>query len=84
VKPALRLPIVAYVVVIAAMGLAALTMDAPWVIIGALLFMASDSLLASERFVVSAISPYRASTRFAVWVLYYLAQLAIMLSFLLR
>ena len=41
------------------MGLAALTTHSVFVIAGALLFMASDGLLATERFLVSAISPYR-------------------------
>lgn len=84
VKPALRLPILIHEIAIAAMGLAALTMDNAWVIGGALMFIASDILLASERFVVSAISPHRAWMRLAVWVLYYLAQVTITLSFLLR
>ena len=84
VKPALRLPIVVYEIAIACMGLAALTMHNAWVICGALMFIASDVMLASERFVVSAISPHRAWMRLAVWVLYYLAQVTIALSFLLR
>ena len=84
VKPAMRLPILIYVAGIAAMGLAALTTTSAFIISGALLFMASDSLLAAERFLVSAISPYRSSMRVAVWVLYYLAQLLITLGFILR
>lgn len=83
VKPALRLPIVAYEIAIAAMGLAALSMHDAWVIMGALLFIASDALLALERFVVSAISPHRPWMRLAVWVLYYAAQATIALSFLI-
>ncbi|TIM34245.1 MAG: lysoplasmalogenase, partial [Mesorhizobium sp.] len=46
-------------------------------------FMASDGLLASEKFLLSAISPHRDWTRRAVWVLYYAAQLAITMGFLL-
>ena len=45
--------------------------------------MASDGLLATEKFLVAAISPHRAWMRLAVWVLYYAAQLAITLGFLL-
>ena len=48
VKPALRLPIVVYVAGIVAMGLAALTTDSVFIIAGALLFMASDGLLATR------------------------------------
>ena len=50
---------------------------------GAILFMASDGLLATEKFLVAAISAHRAWMRFAVWALYYAAQLAITLGFLL-
>ncbi|UCI30199.1 lysoplasmalogenase [Mesorhizobium sp. B4-1-4] len=83
VGPGLRLPIAVYVVAILAMGMAALTTGNAWVIGGAVLFMASDGLLATEKFLVAAISPHRAWMRFAVWALYYAAQLAITLGFLL-
>lgn len=83
VKPALRSPIFAYVLAVLAMGLAALTLERPWVIGGALLFMVSDALLATERFIISAVSPHRAWLRQAVWALYYVAQVIIALSFLL-
>jgi len=83
VGPGLRIPIAIYVVAILAMGMAALTTNSAWVIGGAVLFMASDGLLATEKFLVAAISPHRAWMRFAVWVLYYAAQLAITLGFLL-
>ena len=45
--------------------------------------MASDGLLAAEKFLVAAISPHRVWMRYAVWALYYAAQLAITLGFLL-
>ncbi len=83
VGPGLRLPIAVYIGAILAMGISALTLDSPWVIIGAVMFMASDGLLAAEKFLVPAIAPYRAGIRYAVWVLYYAAQLAITLGFLL-
>jgi uncharacterized membrane protein YhhN len=83
VGPALRVPIAVYIAAILAMGISALTLDSPWVIIGAVLFMASDGLLTAEKFLVPAIAPYRAGIRYAVWVLYYAAQLAITLGFLL-
>ncbi|UCI20828.1 lysoplasmalogenase [Mesorhizobium sp. B2-1-8] len=83
VGPGLRIPIAVYVLAILAMGMSALTIDSTWVIGGAVLFMASDGLLASEKFLVPAISPHRAWMRLAVWVLYYAAQLAITLGFLL-
>ncbi|WP_027058983.1 lysoplasmalogenase [Mesorhizobium loti] len=83
VGPGLRVPIAIYVVAILAMGLSALTTSSAWVIGGAVLFMASDGLLATEKFLVAAISPHHAWMRLAVWVLYYAAQMAITLGFLL-
>lgn len=79
----LRIPIAVYVAAILAMGLSALITDKAWVIAGAVLFIASDGLLAAERFLLAAISPHRVWMRHAVWVLYYAAQLAITLGFLL-
>lgn len=84
VGPGLRAPITVYVAAILAMGVSALTTSNFWVIGGAVLFMASDGLLATEKFLVAAISPHRAWMRFAVWALYYAAQLAITLGFLLN
>ncbi|RVD60716.1 lysoplasmalogenase [Mesorhizobium sp. M2D.F.Ca.ET.185.01.1.1] len=83
VGPQLRIPISVYVAAILAMGISALTTSAPLVITGAVLFIASDGLLAAERFLLAAISPHRVWMRYAVWVLYYAAQLAITLGFLL-
>ncbi|TKB16120.1 MAG: lysoplasmalogenase [Mesorhizobium sp.] len=83
VGPSLRIPIAVYVAAILAMGISALTTFHPWVVAGAVLFMASDGLLAAERFLLAAISPHRVWMRYAVWVLYYAAQLAITLGFLL-
>jgi len=84
VKPAMRLPILVYVVGIVAMGWAALTTDSAFIVGGALMLMASDGLLATERFLVSAISPYRSSLRVAVWALYYIGQLLVTLGFVLK
>lgn len=83
VGPGLRLPIAVYVAAILAMGMSALTTSNLSLIGGAVLFMASDGLLATEKFLVAAISPHRVWMRFAVWALYYAAQLAITLGFLL-
>ncbi|MER9582473.1 lysoplasmalogenase family protein [Mesorhizobium sp. M0276] len=80
----LRVPIAVYVAAILAMGVSALTTSSVWIVGGAVLFMASDGMLATEKFLVAAISPHRAWMRFAVWALYYAAQVAIMLGFLLN
>ncbi|MDX8523132.1 lysoplasmalogenase family protein [Mesorhizobium sp. MSK_1335] len=84
VGPQLRIPIAVYVAAILAMGISALIASNAWVIAGAVLFIASDGVLAAERFLLAAISPHRVWMRYAVWVLYYAAQLAITLGFLLR
>lgn len=83
VAPDLRLPIVAYAAAILGMGVSALTLDNAWIIAGAVLFMASDGLLAAKKFLVAAISPHHEWMRYAVWALYYAAQFAITLGFLL-
>ncbi|TIM18234.1 MAG: hypothetical protein E5Y74_27125 [Mesorhizobium sp.] len=84
VGPGLRIPITVYIAAILAMGISALTTSNMWVIGGAVLFMVSDGLLATEKFLVAAISPHRAWMRLAVWALYYAAQLATTLGFLLN
>ena len=83
VGPGLRVPIIVYIAAILAMGVSALTTGSVSIVGGALLFMASDGLLATEKFLVAAISPHRVWMRLAVWGLYYAAQLAITLGFLL-
>lgn len=83
VAPGLRLPISVYVAAIVVMGLAALTTNSLPVIIGAALFMVSDGILATEKFLVAAATPAWAMMRYAVWVTYYAAQLLITLGFLL-
>ncbi|MEQ1953703.1 lysoplasmalogenase [Mesorhizobium sp. CN2-181] len=80
IGPELRMPVAVYIVTILAMGISALTLDAPLVIIGALLFMTSDTLLATEKFLLPAISRQRDWMRYAVWGTYYVGQLAITLG----
>lgn len=83
VSPRLRVPILVYAAAIFVMGLSALTMNSALIIVGAVLFMISDGILAGERFVVSAVSPHRSWMHHAVWITYYAAQLLITLGFLL-
>ncbi len=83
VGPSLRIPIAVCVSQPVDDGHGGADSYSAWVIGGAVLFMASDGLLATEKFLVVAISPHRAWMRFAVWVLYYAAQVAITLGFLL-
>ncbi|MEX0344569.1 MAG: lysoplasmalogenase [Rhizobiaceae bacterium] len=78
----LRIPVGVYVGAIVLMGLTALTLDKPMVILGAAMFMASDTILASEKFLLAERSPHRRWTPYAVWTLYYAGQAAIALGFL--
>ena len=64
-------------------GVAALTLDNLFVIAGAVLFIASDAILAAEKFLMASLSPRRRPARIAVWLLYYAAQALITLGFLL-
>lgn len=83
VGPTLRAPVTVYVVAIVAMMLAAATVPPPLVMLGAALFMASDAILAVEKFLLAPGSAHRQWAGPAVWVLYYAAQLCITLGFLL-
>lgn len=82
VGPALRLPVSFYVAAIVAMMWASATVPAPIVMVGAALFVASDAILAVEKFLLSPQSPHRTWAGPAVWVLYYLAQATITLGLL--
>src|SRR5262245_33052348 len=83
VTPRVALPIFVYTLAGMTSATAALTLDRPLVGLGAVMFFASDALLATEKFLVSAISPHRAWLRHLVWALYYVGQAAITLGFLL-
>lgn len=77
----LALPVAAYVLAITVMGLGGVTLGG-LVLLGAVLFMASDAILGSEKFLMSETSSLRRLTSPAVWVLYYAGQLLITLGLL--
>ena len=77
----LALPVALYVVAIAAMGVTAVPVGG-LVLVGAIMFMASDTMLGVEKFLLSAAAPARAVTAPAIWLLYYGGQLALALGFL--
>lgn len=79
----MRLPVLAYVAAITAMGIAAFGVPGRLVSAGAALFVASDAILAVRKFLMPEPSPHRILTGLAVWILYYAAQLLITLAFLL-
>lgn len=80
---ALRLPVMAYIVVIIAMGLSALSRASGpqfWTLLaGAGLFILSDSLLATNLFLWPEGSTFPGA--FLVWPTYWLAQFALMWGF---
>ena len=80
VKASMRLPVLAYVLVIAAMGIAGALHAAPQVFAGVVLFIASDTLLATQRFLVPDNSARKALLKRAVWVTYIAAQMLILLG----
>lgn len=74
-------PVAAYVLAIAVMGLGGVTLGG-LVLLGAALFMTSDAILGSEKFLMPEGSPLRRLTSPAVWVLYYAGQVLITLGLL--
>lgn len=79
----MRLPVTVYTAAILAMGVTSLAVPGPWVVLGAVCFMASDSLLGAEKFLAVPDGPLRSAMRYAVWALYYAAQVLITLGILL-
>lgn len=79
----LRGPAAAYAAVMIAMLIAAATVPGPLVVAGAALFVVSYALLGVRRFLLyEGSGPHRRAGP-AVWVLYFLAQMAITLGVLL-
>ncbi|NDR56899.1 lysoplasmalogenase [Aliiruegeria sabulilitoris] len=81
----MRWPVMAYVVVILAMGLSAVALPESagiWPLLAALLFIASDAILASELFLLPQRHPARRFAPYAVWSLYWCAQALFLVAFL--
>jgi uncharacterized membrane protein YhhN len=66
--------------VVLGMGLCALSVDSPWIVLGAVLLMISGGLFVLEKLHAA---PQRTEMRAAVWIASYAGQLAITLGFLL-
>jgi Predicted membrane protein len=75
----LKLPVAAYLCAITGMGVTALLAGfrAPWIIIGAMLFIVSDSMIAVSKFK----SPI-AYGDYLIWATYYIGQLFIAFGFI--
>ena len=80
VPAAMRVPVAVYALAIAAMGVMAVTLPGYAVATGATLFIASDALLAVRKYLMAETSPHATWTGYAVWVLYFTAQLTITLA----
>ena len=74
----LRIPIVAYSGAIYSMIFMALMKMESSVVVGAILFMTSDTILAFQTFLVPKESSHQTWMEYAVWVLYYSGQFGIM------
>lgn len=81
---AMRWPVFAYGVVILMMGAAAIALPAGFglVLIGALMFIASDAILANELFRRPAGEPARFWPSISLWHLYFFGQMLIAIGFL--
>lgn len=84
VSKELRLPVMVYCTALVLMGLTALATEQAPIIAGAMMFVASDAILAWEKFVEPATSTRKPPLRIAVWVLYYAAQVTFLLAFAMR
>jgi len=77
-----RVPVALYSLAILGMGLSALDlpMSGPtfWILIGAGLFVLSDSVLAIEKFHLTEVSHLNQIAQHIVWITYWLAQASIM------
>lgn len=81
--PDMRLAVAAYAAAILAMMWSSATVAAPLVMVGAAMFVVSDAILATAKFLFAPASRHHAWAAPSVWMLYYLAQVAITLAFIL-
>lgn len=83
----MKIPVLAYITVIIAMGLAALQLPLVWpvslAIPGAAMFIASDMILSVELFIMRDDSPARRLSAPSLWFLYWGGQSLIAAAFLL-
>lgn len=80
----LRWPVMAYIAIIMAMGLAALALPAGQrglPLLAAVCFIASDAILSAELFLLGSADPLRRITPYAIWALYWTAQALFLLAY---
>ncbi len=85
IEAKMRVPVILYGAVILMMGAAGIALPSAWwlVTVGALMFIASDSILAHQLFCRPADAPPNKPASYAVWFLYFFGQAAIMLGLIL-
>ena len=85
IEPKMRVPVLAYGAVILVMGAAAIALpDAVRLVsLGALMFIASDAILAHQLFCRPAGAPPQRLASYVVWFLYFFGQAAILLGLVL-
>ena len=76
-EPGMKVPVIVYILAILAMGVTATAFNPLLIVIGAVLFMISDATIALEKFILGGADEARRVTGPAIWITYYLAQLAL-------
>ncbi len=76
----MQMPVFAYIGAISLMGLAATAFAAPLVLLGVFLFIVSDTLLATGKFLVPTNDQRQTWIQPGVWITYIAAQLVILLG----
>jgi len=78
---ALRMPVMGYIAIIAAMGFSAMPLG--WQFLApAMIFMVSDAILATELFLMRKDHSLRVMASRMVWITYYAAQLLFVITYL--
>ncbi|WP_170397731.1 lysoplasmalogenase family protein [Ruegeria arenilitoris] len=82
----LKIPVLAYIPIILGMGITVLALPETgalrWALPAALAFIASDLILATEKFLLPADHPALKVTPYLVWPLYWCAQAGLLIAFL--
>ena len=78
----MKFPVFGYIAAISLMGVSAVGFGVPLLILGALPFIISDTLLAIGEFLLKDDDPRQKQVSFGVWIFYIFAQLLILFSFL--
>ncbi|WP_282021373.1 lysoplasmalogenase [Ruegeria faecimaris] len=82
----LKWPVLGYIPIILGMGITVLALPETgalrWALPAALSFIASDLILATEKFLLPVDHPSRRFTSYLVWVLYWGAQAGLLIAFL--